>query len=80
MNLSFPLSSYPVNRTLRRKVHFDPTRSATYHVSRNLAVTDVCLATFMHYCNRDTVAFYESAHIECQVDRVKIKHGRAPDR
>ena len=73
MNLSFPLSSYPVSRTLRRKVHFDPTRSATCHVSRNLAVTNVCLATYMHYCNRDTVAFYESAHIDCQVDRVKIK-------
>ena len=44
----FPLSSYPVSRTLRRKVHFDPTRSATYHASRNLAATDVCLATYMH--------------------------------
>ena len=73
MNLSFPLSLYPVRRTLRTKVHFDPTRSATYHISRDLAVTDVCLATYMHYCNRDTVAFYEIARIDSQVDRVKIK-------
>ena len=44
----FPLSSYPVSRTLRRKVHFDPTRSVTYHASRNLAATEVCLATYIH--------------------------------